>query len=79
MTAQSYWMKWLLPESSQPFRDKFMGRLDSLAQANLGSAYVCGCGYLQNYKPGYDAHPYWKPCSISADKRSKPIEGENII
>lgn len=63
-------------KARKPFRDKFMGRLDSLAQANLGSAYVCGCGYLQNYKPGYDAHPYWKPCSISADKRSKPIEGE---
>lgn len=58
------------------FRDKFMGRLDSLAQANLSSVYVCGCGYLQNYKPEYDAHPWWKPCSISSDKRSKPIEGK---
>ena len=63
-------------KARKPFRDKFMGRLDSLAQANLGNAYVCGCGYLQNYKPGYDAHPYWKPCGISSDKRSKPIEGK---
>lgn len=58
------------------FRDKFMGRLDSLAQADLGGVYVCGCGYLQNYKPEYDAHPWWKPCGISSDKRSKPIEGK---
>ena len=33
-------------KARKPFRDKCMGRLDSLAQANLGSAYVCGCGYL---------------------------------
>lgn len=30
----------------KPFRDKMMGRLDSLAQINLVEAYVCGCGYL---------------------------------
>ena len=60
----------------KPFRDKMMGRLDSLAQINLNYTYVCGCGYLQNYKPDYNAHPWWKPCHISSDKRTTPIEGK---
>ena len=35
-----------------PFRDKFMGRLDSLVNINLGP-WVCKHGYLENYKEGY--------------------------
>lgn len=66
----------IMAKGRKPFRDKMMGRLDSLAQINLSDAYVCGCGYLQNYKLGYDAHPWWKPCHISSDKRTKPIEGK---
>ena len=35
-----------------PFRDKFMGRLDSLLNINLGP-WVCKHGFLENYKEGY--------------------------
>lgn len=35
-----------------PFRDKFMGRLDSLVNINLGP-WVCKHDYLENYKEGY--------------------------
>ena len=35
-----------------PFRDKFMGRLDSLVNINLGP-WVCKHNYLENYKEGY--------------------------
>lgn len=43
----------------RPFRDKFMGRLDSLAQQNLNPAWVCECSpqYLNDYLPGYTHHP----------------------
>jgi MG2 domain. len=39
-------------------RDKFMGRLDSMAQRNLNPAWVCECppGYLNDYLPGYTHH-----------------------
>lgn len=60
------------------FRDKFMGKLDSLAKINMDGPYVCGCGFLQNYMPGYDAHPYWKPCDFS-NKRTKPVEGKSYV
>ena len=39
----------------KPFRDKMMGRLDSLAQVNLGP-WVCKHGWLENYKEGYTHH-----------------------
>ena len=35
-----------------PFRDKFMGRLDSLLNINLGP-WVCKHDFLENYKEGY--------------------------
>ena len=35
-----------------PFRDKFMGRLDSLVNINLGPC-VCKHDFLENYKEGY--------------------------
>ena len=63
-------------KARRPFRDKFMGRLDSMTQMSMENVYVCGCGYLQNYKPGYDAHPWWKPCGEPSDKRTKPVEGK---
>lgn len=62
-------------KGKKPFRDKFMGRLDSLTKLDINGPYVCGCGYLQNYMSDYDAHPIWKPCS-SAKKVSKPVEGK---
>lgn len=39
-------------KAHKPFRDKFMGRLDSLSQMYLGP-WVCKHGYLENYKEGY--------------------------
>ncbi len=41
-------------------RDKFMGRLDSLAEMSMGGAWVCTCppGYLNDYLPGYTHHIY---------------------
>jgi hypothetical protein len=59
----------------KPFRDKMMGRLDSLARLDMNGAYVCGCGFLQNYMPGYDAHPHWKSGTCQ-EKKSQPVEGE---
>lgn len=66
----------VMVKGRKPFRDKMMGRLDSLAQMNLGYVYVCGCGLLQNYRSDYDAHPLWKPCHVSSDKRTMPVEGK---
>lgn len=62
------------------FRDKMMGRLDSLAQLQVGvSAWVCGCGsgkitYLNDYK-GYSHHPEGCPCG-PPKKRVPPVPGE---
>ena len=58
----------------KPFRDKMMGRLDSLTQMNLNKAWVCECQpvYLNDYYPGYTHHPNGK-----YDKVKKlPIEGK---
>lgn len=58
----------------KPFRDKMMGRLDSLAQMNLNNIWVCGsCGLLLNYKPGYDGHHSVNNCP--AKSMSRPIDG----
>lgn len=58
----------------KPFRDKMMGRLDSLAQMNLNNIWVCGsCGLLLNYKPGYEGHHAVNNCP--AKSRSRPIDG----
>ena len=64
-------------KENKPFRDKFMGRLDSLAQINMNGPYICECGFLQNYMPEYDAHPYWAKNACSPEKRTKPIEGKS--
>ena len=58
----------------KPFRDKMMGRLDSLTQMNLNKAWVCECQpvYLNDYYPGYTHHPNGK-----YDKVKKlPVEGK---
>lgn len=58
----------------KPFRDKMMGRLDSLAQMNLNNIWVCGsCGLLLNYKPGYEGHHAVNNCP--AKSQSRPIDG----
>lgn len=58
----------------KPFRDKMMGRLDSLAQINLNNIWVCSsCGLLLNYKIGYDGHHSVNNCP--AKSMSRPIDG----
>lgn len=58
------------------FRDKMMGRLDSLAQLNTNSAYVCtSCNYLINYRMDYNAH-HNEFGRCPAKGRKKPIIGK---
>lgn len=62
----------------KPFRDKFMGRLDSLAQKDLG-AWVCKHGWLENYKVGYTHHHDPRYCPSPSDDgepRSAPVIGK---
>ena len=61
-----------------PFRDKYMGRLDSIAKLNLNNVWVCKHGFLHNYRTGY-AHligsgPPYRICSDTMVTR--PIEGK---
>ena len=60
------------------FRDKFMGRLDSLAQEDFGP-WVCSHGWLENYKEGYTHHHDSRYCPNVVDDgepRSKPVIGK---
>lgn len=67
-----------------PFRDKFMGRLDSLAQFNLNTAWVCPdgsqepgtVGHLNDYWEGYTHHPAGSPGANYGGKRLKPEIGK---
>ena len=67
-----------------PFRDKFMGRLDSLAQFNLNTAWVCPdgsqepgtVGHLNDYWEGYTHHPAASPGANYGGKRLKPEIGK---
>lgn len=53
----------VIAKARKPFRDKFMGKLDSLAHKNLGP-WVCDCekepysSYLEDYRSGYTHHPF---------------------
>lgn len=65
-------------KSHKPIRDKYMGRLDSLAQVNLGP-WACECNkqpplFLQNYRTGYDHHDH--PGGRYEGKKIPPVEGE---
>lgn len=64
-------------KDKKPFRDKFMGRLDSLAQIYLGP-WVCKHGWLENYKEGYTHHhdPRYCPCAIDGEPRTLPVIGK---
>lgn len=53
-----------------PFRDKYMGHLDSIAKLDLNNVWVCKHGYLENYKEGYSHE-----CNDTT--RAKPIEGKS--
>lgn len=60
------------------FRDKFMGRLDSLAQMDFGP-WVCKHGWLENYKDGYTHHhdPRYCPCVVDdGEPRTPPVIGK---
>lgn len=67
-----------------PFRDKFMGRLDSLAQFKLNTAWVCPdgsqepgtVGHLNDYWEGYTHHPTGSPNANYGGKRLKPEIGK---
>ena len=61
------------------FRDKMMGRLDSLAQMTLGVSWICGCKsdcgtFLNDYK-GYSHHPIGCP-GAPPKKKAPPVIGE---
>ena len=59
------------------FRDKMMGRLDSLAQMNQNGAYVCTtCNHLINYKVEYNAH-HNEFGRCPARGRKPPINGKS--
>ncbi|WP_337940421.1 hypothetical protein [Parabacteroides sp.] len=64
-------------KARKPFRDKFMGRLDSLAQLNIGGAWVCECQkeppLLNDYLPGYTHHIYHT--ASYEGKRLPPVNG----
>lgn len=66
-------------KARRPFRDKFMGRLDSMAQKDLGP-WVCKKGHLENYKDGYTCHhdPRYcpEPYVVPLEERSAPVEGK---
>ena len=58
------------------FRDKMMGRLDSLAQMDLNSVYVCTtCNYLINYRTDYSAH-HNELGKCRAEGRKPPVWGK---
>lgn len=62
----------------KPFRDKFIGKLDSLAQINLGP-WVCKHGWLENYKEGYTHHhnPSYCPNVVDdGEPRTAPVIGK---
>ena len=61
----------------KPFRDKFLGSLNSLAQKNLGP-WVCSHGWLENYKEGYTHHhdPRYCPHPHDAGEKTAPIIGK---
>lgn len=61
----------------KPFRDKFMGHLDSLAQMNA-APWVCEHNFLEDYKPGYTHHhnPAYCPCPYEPKERKVPIIGK---
>lgn len=68
----------VIGKGRKPFRDKFMGKLDSLAQMNLGP-WVCRHGWLENYKEGYTHHhdPRYCPCvDDDGEPRTAPVIGK---
>lgn len=68
----------IMGKGRKPFRDKMMGRLDSLAQVSLGP-WVCKHGWLENYKEGYTHHHDLRYCPCVVDDgepRTAPVIGK---
>jgi hypothetical protein len=67
-------------KSHKPLRDKYMGKLDSLAQVHLG-AWVCDCNihpvpsFLNDYLEGYTHHPDGIK-GHQYKKKSLPVKGK---
>lgn len=73
----------IVKKARKPLRDKFMGRLDSLAQIEVGP-WVCQHGYLENYRDGY-SHRCCSECLLpnvmisskdTINVNRKPVNGE---
>ena len=72
----------IVKKARKPLRDKFMGRLDSLAQMEVGP-WVCQHGFLENYRDGY-SHRCCSPCPLphfgyvedTINVKRKPIDGK---
>lgn len=62
------------------FRDKFMGRLDSLAQMSVGMPWVCECSktlpYLNDYLPGYNHHSFGANSMVFNGVKHPPVVGK---
>ena len=68
-------------KNGKVFRDRFIGRLDSLSQANLGGAWVCchgtGHTYFLNDYQGYSHHPKGCPHMQNYEgKKLAPVKGK---
>ena len=65
----------------KPFRDKMMGRLDSLAQMDLATGWVCECQknipFLNDYLPGYTHHIYHT--ASYKGKKFPPVNGKTYL
>jgi hypothetical protein len=67
-------------KARKPFRNKLMGRLDSLAKLDVDAPWVCVHGYLENYKEGYShvpCHPMIPETTAIDDTRITPVEGQS--
>lgn len=65
----------------KPFRDKMMGRLDSVAQMDLATGWVCECQknipFLNDYLPGYTHHIYHT--ASYKGKKFPPVNGKTYL
>lgn len=69
----------VMAKGRKPFRDKMMGKLDSLAQMKMGVGWVCECKdpsypYLNDYETGFTHHPLG--LSGYSGKRLSPERGK---
>jgi hypothetical protein len=68
----------VIGESRRPVRDKYMGRLDSLLQLELGP-WECDHGWLENYLPGYTHHHGQDSPCFDPTKRHPPVIGKRYV